>query len=196
MRNITRFLLPVVLVLPPFLVEGGAQTPPPIRGTMALEGSVKAIYKAANTLVVATVDGVEHVYHFTSNLVVHGGRKPGPDGLVDLREGTTVVVHYDAGPHGNAAREIDRVGDGDEGLFVSEGRIAHIDRRKQQLVVRLDDGTRLTYKLTSLAAAEESQGEPASADTRVVIYYTNESGERVAHYFRKVAETPRDPRSR
>src|SRR5579864_4015988 len=71
-----------------------AQSPPPVQGTVALEGTMKKFYRAANTIVVTTMDGVEHVYHFTKDLIVHGGKGRGVDALEGLREGATVVVHY------------------------------------------------------------------------------------------------------
>jgi hypothetical protein len=71
-----------------------AQGPPPGRGTIALEGNMKKFYRAANTIIVTTIDGVEHVYHFTKDLLVHGGKGTGVDALQGLREGSTVVIHY------------------------------------------------------------------------------------------------------
>jgi glutamate racemase len=69
-----------------------AHAQPPIHGvtgTMATEATIKSEHKAANKLVVATEDGVEHVYDAAKGLVVHGGKDP----LSDLRPGTTVIVH-------------------------------------------------------------------------------------------------------
>src|SRR5579864_1016630 len=100
-------LLLAVMTAPAAL---SAQTPPPIRGTMATEGNMKTFYRAANTVIVTTIDGVEHVYHFTKDLIVHGGKGPGVDALAGLREGTTVVVHYTDAGNEAAATEIDRVG--------------------------------------------------------------------------------------
>ena len=57
---------------------------------------MKQFYRGANVVIVTTMDGVEHVYQFTKNLIVHGGRKPGVDALEGLRDGTTVVIHYTA----------------------------------------------------------------------------------------------------
>jgi hypothetical protein len=51
-----------------------AQSPPPVQGTIAVEGTMKKLYRAANSIIVTTVDGMEHVYHFTKDLVVHGGK--------------------------------------------------------------------------------------------------------------------------
>jgi len=90
-----------------------AQTPPPVRGTMATEGNRKTFYRAANTVIVTTIDGAEHVYHFTKDLIVHGGKGLGVDALAGLREGSTVVVHYTVNGQTASADEIDVIGDED-----------------------------------------------------------------------------------
>ena len=85
----------VLIALAPGLsIALTAQSPPPVHGTIALEGTMRKVYRAANTIIVATIDGVEHVYHFTKDVLVHGGKGTGVDALQGLREGSTVVVHY------------------------------------------------------------------------------------------------------
>jgi hypothetical protein len=60
-----------------------AQNRPPLQEPIALEGTMKQFYRGANVVIVTTMDGVEHVYQFTKNLIVHGGKKPGVDALGD-----------------------------------------------------------------------------------------------------------------
>lgn len=90
----------LVALVPGASITLSAQSPPPAQGT----------------IVVTTVDGVEHVYHFTKDLLVHGGKGNGVDALEGLREGSAVVVHYTAKGAEQSAIEADRVGD--EGLKV------------------------------------------------------------------------------
>lgn len=184
--------LAVIAALACGSVALSAQSPPTVQGTGALEGSVKSFYRAANTVVVATLDGVEHVYHFTKDLVVHGGKGTGADALAGLREGATVVVHYTVngapgaakGPgsgQGAVATEIDRIGD--EGLTVAEGTVTRIDRRQKQITIRFDNGKTETLKLTDRAA--EEAGPDIGEAAKVVVYYRDEAGQQVAHYFKK-----------
>ena len=135
-----------------------AQTPPPIHGV---------------TGTMATEDGVEHVYDAAKGLVVHGGRDP----LSDLKPGTTVIVHY----AGNTAQEIDRVGTG--GLSTTEGIATKIDRGKKEITIRYDDGKIEKLKLTDRVAADV--GKNIKEDTRIVVYYSDEAGAKVTHYFKK-----------
>ncbi len=55
---------------------------PGVTGTMATDTTVKQEYKLANKIVVATEDGVKHVF------------PAGKGALSDMMEGSTVVVHH------------------------------------------------------------------------------------------------------
>ena len=154
------------------------QTPPPIHGvtgTVATEGTVKSEYKAANKIAVATEDGVEHVYDAVTGLKVHGGN----DALADLKPGTTVVIHYSPD---NTVQEVDRLGEG--GLQTTEGMATKIDRDKKEITIRYDNGKIEKLKLTDRAAADV--GKTVSPDARIVVYYSQEAGAKVTHYFKTV----------
>lgn len=164
-----------------------AQTPPPVQGTMALEGRMKEFYRAANVIVVTTVDGMEHVYHFAKNLVVHGGKDTGIDALEGLREGNTVVVHYTVSGNQEIAQEIDRLGD--EGLEITEGKVTRIDRKRKEITIKFDNGTTETLRMTDRANAESSDtlDQAGAEGTKIIVYYADEAGRKVAHHFRKVS---------
>jgi hypothetical protein len=153
---------------------------------------MKRVYAAAHTVIVTTIDGMDHVYHFTRDLVVHGGKAPGVDALQGLREGTTVVVHYTVHEAEESAQEIDRIGGG--GLQVSEGVVTRIDRGRRQITIRFDNGKTETLLLTDRAAADAGKdvdqvvaGETSVRETRVIVYYADEGGRRVAHFFRRAS---------
>jgi hypothetical protein len=174
MRGTVQVLSLIALIFAPI----HAQAPPPIHGltgTIATEATIKAEHKAANKIVVATEDGVEHVYDVAKGALVHGGK----DGLSDLKPGTTVVIHYTAAD--NTAREIDRLGP--DGLSTTEGIVTNIDRGKKRITLRYDNGQIETLKLTDRAAADVGAG--IGADTRIVVYYSDEAGGKVTHYFKK-----------
>jgi hypothetical protein len=158
-----------------------------VTGTIATEGTMKTVYRGLNTIVVTTIDGVEHVYHFTKDLVVHGGKAPA-DPLAGLKEGTIVVIHYSTEGAQQTVREIDELGD--EGLLETEGTITRIERGEKQITVRIGEGRTETFKLTERAASEapkdiDSQAAPGT--TKIVIYYKDENGRKVVHYFKKVS---------
>jgi hypothetical protein len=163
------------------------QSPPPARG-MALEGTTNKVYAALNIVIVKTRDGVEHMIHYTKDLVLHGGKGVGVDAFAGLEEGTTVVVHYTVTNAGETAQEVDRVGE--KGLQTTEGEVVRIDRRQKQITIRYANGREEMLQLTARAAAEASRDidevSGSRGTTRVIVYYADEAGRKVAHYFRKM----------
>ena len=158
---------------------------PPVDGTVALQGTVDEEYAAANLIIVKTMDGVRHVFHFTKDLLVHGG-PTGPNPLEDLHKGTMVVVHYTVQSGLETAQEVDRIDAA--GLKEIEGRVIRVDRGKKQISVRFPDGQTETFQLTDRAAVDAGKDvDAAGEDATVVIYYSDESGRKVAHFFRKAS---------
>jgi archaellum component FlaG (FlaF/FlaG flagellin family) len=176
----------ILLIAIPPATYAQQNTPavPGVTGTVALEGTTKEVYKGGNEIVVTTLDGVDHVFRFTKNLLVHGGKGSGVDALKGLQKGSTVLVHYTTQPEGASAEEIDRVGPG--GLVETEGIVTKIDRGKKEITIRLDGGQTETLQLTDRAAADVGKSVDATSGTaRLVVYYTDESGRKVAHYFKQ-----------
>jgi len=161
-----------------------AQDPPPVNPPVALEGTMTKFYKGLNTLVVTTVDGMQHVYHLTKGLVVHGGAGSGVDALESVHEGATVVVHYRIEAAEQSIDELDRVAD--EGLKVLEGTVIKLDRRRQEITLKYGNGKTETLRLTDRAATEVSEGLNRDG-VPVVIYYADESGRKVAHFVKKAS---------
>jgi len=170
------------------MLYAGAQAPPPIpgtTGTLALEGSVDKVYAGAHSALVTAADGVKHLIHVTDRTVVHGAR--GARAALDgLTAGSRVVVHYTVDGTGKAAVEIDRIGAG--GLAETEGVVTLIDRQAKRLSIQLTDGTTETLKLSERAARDAARGIEREADRVkvVVLYDTDDAGNKVAHYFKRV----------
>jgi len=161
-----------------------AQSPPPVQGTIALEGTMNKFYRGANVIIVTTIDGVEHAYRFARDLVVHGGNPPDVSALEGLSQGSTVVVHYTVQGAEQDAREVDVIGA--EGLEIAEGIVTRVDRGRGEIAVRYSNGRTEVFKLTERATAEA--GSTAPAGTKVTIYYSDEHGHKVAHFFKKVVK--------
>jgi len=188
--NIQRYLTVgfwcgVALLAVPALLAG--QEPPPVTGTIALEGTVDQTYKAANAVIVKTVDGVRHLFHLTGKTAVHGSESAGAEAFRRLKAGSTVVVHYTAAAGEQMALEVDRVDD--KGLKTMQGVVTRVDRAGRKISIRLADGSTQTLRLTERAAIDAGNDvDRAAVDTtRVVVYYADEAGQRVAHYFKRIA---------
>jgi len=163
--------------------SASAQTPPPVIRTMGLDGTVDKFYPDTHRAIVKTADGVRHLVHLNRHTVVHGAESKAEDAFRGLNEGSRVVVHYVVKGDKKTAVEIDRVGDG--GLSLMEGTVQHVDRMRKTLTIRLADDSTLALRLTD-RAANHLDRDIASTD-RVIVYYADESGERVAHYFKKAS---------
>jgi hypothetical protein len=157
---------------------------------MARDDAMRKFYRVVNIGLVAARDGVDHAYRFTASLIGNPGSKPGRptvQALKGLREGTVVVVQYNVQVRGERWDAIDPVGD--EDLMATEGRVVHIDRRRQQITVKYDDGTVDVMELTEHAGAatwpEEEQAIAAqAAGAQTAVYYDDEDGQRVVHFFK------------
>ncbi len=162
-----------------------AQTTPPViqghTGTIALEGTVDQEYAGAHTIVVKTVEGVKHLVHLTGHTTVHGAQRAAGEAASGLEEGSRVVVHYVPEGAEMTAVEIDRVGT--DGLHVTEGLVTRVDRGGKKLLIRLQDGSNETLHLTERAAKDI--GHDVHRTDRVIVYYTDEAGRRVAHFFKR-----------
>ena len=167
--------------------SASAQTPPPIpgvTGTLALEGTVDKEHSGANTILVKASDGIRHLFHVTDRTTVHGVREV-DDSLNGLTHGSRVVVHYAVDGGEKTAVEVDRIAD--DGLREMQGVVTHIDRHARRLSIRLADGTNETLQLSERAAADLGDDAERAVDkSTVVVYYAEEGGGKVAHYFKKV----------
>jgi hypothetical protein len=164
-----------------------AQEPPPIpgvTGTLALEGTVDKTYAGVNTIAVKTANGIQHLFHLTKRTVVHGAAEA-EAAFNGVTVGSRVVVHYAMDDGGKTAVEIDRIGE--DGLREMEGVVTRVDRPAKQLSIRLADGSHETLQLSERAAKHVGEDIDRAADeSTVVVYYTEEGGAKIAHYFRRV----------
>jgi hypothetical protein len=167
-----------------------AQQPPPIHGvtgTIATEGTVQETYDGASKILVKAADGIERLFHLNRRSTVHSGDAAGDEALRSLKKGTPVVVHYTMEGENLTAEEIDRLGD--EGLKQMEGVVTAVNRNERTISIRLADGTGQTLRLSDRAAADVGKEIDRAGDStaRVIVYFKDEAGQRVAHYFKRVS---------
>jgi hypothetical protein len=147
----------------------------------AVHGTISKIDSGAKTIVVKTADGTEQTFHFIAKTTVHGTEVGAKDTFHGLKEGTEVVAHYTAKGAENTAVEVDKVGK--DGLKTVDGTVSEIDRGGKTLVVKSADGTEQAFKMADHAAEETGKGAEKSA--KVTVYYTEEAGKKIAHFFQK-----------
>ena len=66
--------------------------------------------------------------------------------------------------------------------------MSHTDRGATTIAVKTADGTEEPYRLADRAARDTGKdiGEGAEKSWKVSVYYTEEGGQRVAHFFKKI----------
>jgi hypothetical protein len=154
----------------------------------AVEGTVKKIGGDTKTIVVKTADGAEHTFHAVDRTAVHGTKATATgaeETFHGLKEGSHVVVHYTDKGTEKTAEEIDHIGKG--GLKATEGTVRGIDRGAKSMTIRTAHGSEETFRLTDRAARDVGKGigEGTEKSAKVTVYYTEEAGDKVAHFFRK-----------
>jgi len=153
-----------------------------------LVGAVLKVDSAAKTVVIKTADGTEHTLHFVKRTAVHGMEGAGEgakDAFHGVKEGTEVAAHYTAKGTVETADEVDNIGK--DGLKATEVTVVHIDRGAKTMAVKTADGTEETYHLTDHAALDAGKGigEGAEKSGKVTVYYTEQAGHKVAHFFKR-----------
>ena len=154
MRRFCVSLIGIVSLCTPSAVL--AQQPPPIpghTGTIATPQTEKDEGKAANKIIVAAEDGIEHIFP--------AGKGP----LSDLVPGTTVVVYAESTMTEGTVTDI---GGGN-----TEITLRYADGKQERL--------KLAEK-EAVPPSEALKGQPKGS-TRVVVYYSDAAKARIARYF-------------
>jgi Cu/Ag efflux protein CusF len=155
----------------------------------AAHGTVKRIEADTKTIIIRTADGIEESFRFTGRTAVHGAEmaahKTG-EALHGLKEGSEVAVHYSTKGAEKTANEIDDIGE--HGLKTTEGTVKSFDRGAKTVTLKTADGAEETYRLADRAARDTGKeiSEGAETSGKVTVYYSEETGHKVAHFFKRV----------
>jgi len=144
-----------------------------------VHGTVTKVDHGTKTMVVKTADGTEHAVKVTGK-TTYQGSKEGFDGI---KEGAEVVVHETGKGAERTGVEIGKIGE--DSVKVTEGAIVKVDHGTKTVVVKGADGTEKSFAYTARAGKDfgKSAGEGAEKGAKVTVYYTEEAGKKVAHFF-------------
>jgi hypothetical protein len=173
MKNLLRFLSVTALLL--FAVFGADDV------VSAVHGTITKLDSSSKTMVVKTKDGTEHTVHFVDKTTVWGADKTAAgakDAFKGLSEGSEVVVHYSEKGGEKTATEVDKVGK--DGLKYVDGTVEKVGKGA--------DGTEHTFDVAGHDTAEAAKGIGKATDktAKVTVYYTEDGGKKVAHFFEKL----------
>jgi hypothetical protein len=152
----------------------------------AVHGTIKKIDAGTKTMVVKSGDGSGHTLRLLDTSAVHGAKasaQAGKDSWHGLSEGSEVVAHYTKRGGEDTVIEIDKVDK--DGMKAATGTIKDLDRDGKKLVVKADDGTESTFRLTDHAAKDAGTDVAKGTEkgTKVTVYYTEEAGKKIAHFY-------------
>lgn len=147
-----------------------------------VHGTVTKVDSASKTMVVKTKDGTEHTVHYTEKTAVWGADKTAEgakDSAKGVAVGSEVVVKYTGEGAEKSAVEIDKVGK--DGLKSVDGTVEKVGKDGKTVVVKTADGTEHTFEV---AGKDTATGATKAGKTTV--YYTEEGGKKIAHFFEKL----------
>jgi hypothetical protein len=155
----------------------------------AVHGTVDDVDTGSKTIIVKSADGVKHSIHFVDRTIVHGAdlsKDAGKDSWHGVEKGSEVVAHYTSKGGEDTAVEVDKVGYG--GLKTTEGTVKEIDRGGKKLVVDTGKGSEETFRLTDHASVDAGKGVEKGTvkGSKVTVYYSEEAGKKVAHFFKAI----------
>jgi hypothetical protein len=144
-----------------------------------VHGTVTKVDQATKTVVVKTADGTEHAIKVTGH-TTYKGTEEGFDGL---KEGSEVVVRETHKGAEETGVEIGKIGEGS--VKVADGTIVKVDHGAKKVVVKSADGTEKSFDYTETAGKDmgEAVGAGTEKGAKVTVYYTEESGKKIAHFF-------------
>lgn len=144
-----------------------------------VHGTVTKVDQGTKTVVVKTADGTEHAIKVTDH-TTYKGTEEGFDGL---KEGSEVVVRETHKGTEETGVEIGKIGEGS--VKVTDGTIVKVDHGAKKMVVKSADGTEKSFDYTETAGKDmgEAVGTGTENGAKVTVYYTEEGGKKIAHFF-------------
>jgi hypothetical protein len=155
----------------------------------AVHGTITKLDSATKTMVVKSKDGTEQTVHFVDKTAVWGADKTAAgakDSFKGLSEGSEVVVHYTEKGTEKSATEVDKVGK--DGMKYVDGTVTKVGKDGKTVVVKSADGTEHAFDVAGHDTADAAKGIGKAADKtgKVTVYYTEQGGKKVAHFFEKM----------
>jgi hypothetical protein len=152
----------------------------------AVHGTVTKTDAAAKTIAVKTADGTVHTFKWTDKTVTHGTEVGATDTFHGIKEGSDVAVHYTVKGVDKSATEVDRLGK--DGVKSVDGVVEKVGEGGKTVTIKTADGTEKVFTTTGhdTAVAAKDLGKGAEKAGKVTVYYTEDGGKAVAHFFEKL----------
>ncbi len=151
----------------------------------AVTATVKSVDRGAKTAVVKTKDGTEETIHFVGRTTTHGAEataKGTKDAFLNgegRRRSDRALRTEKAGV--KTADEVDHVGK--EGMKGTEVAVKSVDHAAKTVTVKTAEGAEETLHVTDRALKETGKGLDKGG--KATVYYTEDAGKKVVHFFKE-----------
>jgi hypothetical protein len=154
--------------------------------TNVIAGTLEKVDTGAKTITVKTADGTVETAKFSEHTTVQGltGAAKGAD--LAGKEGGNVIVHT----ADKSAKSVEWLGD--KTIHAAEGTVTEGGKASKTVAVKTADGTEHTFQVADHATVHTGKDVAhysevgAKKGEHVTVYYTEESGKKVAHVFKSV----------
>jgi hypothetical protein len=174
MKNVLRFLTVATLI--GFAAHASDDVVSTVHRT------VTKVDSAAKTMVVKTKEGTEQTVQYTEKSAVWAADKTAEgakDTCKGVAAGSEVVVQYTEKAGEKSATEVDKAGK--DGMKYVDGTVEKMGADGKTVTAKAVDGTEHTF-----AAAGKGVAAGATKGGKATVYYTEQGGKKVAHFFEKL----------
>jgi hypothetical protein len=153
----------------------------------AVAGRVEKIDSKSKTMLIKAADGTEQKVKYTEKTTVNGLEDAATATDHVAHEGDQVVVRYVGEGAHKTATEVEHVGE--EPLQRIDGTVEKVDQTTHTVVVKAADGTEQTYHMADHALVDTGKNVKYGTENalkegdHVVVNFTQEAGDKVAHLF-------------
>ena len=150
----------------------------------AIAGTVESVDTAAKTVSIKTADGTVKVVKVTAKTTVQGLKAGADYTALGAEKGSHVVVKYTGEGADATSSGIKYVGKGT--VKVSEGTVTKVDDAAKTVTVKTASGAEEVYHVTAEGTVDTGKGiaKGTTKGAKVSVYYTEEGGKKVAHFFK------------
>lgn len=158
------------------------------QATQVVTGTVEKVDTGTKTITVKTADGTVDTVKYTDQTTLHGLKDAGHAADLSGKEGSHVILHTTGEGADKTAHTIDWVGD--KTVHTADGTVEDVGKGTRTVAVKTADGTKETFHVADRATVDTGKGvvrysaRGAEKGEHVTVYYTEEAGKKVAHFFK------------
>jgi len=156
--------------------------------THVITGTVEKVDAGAKTIAVKTADGTVETVKFTEKTTVHGLKDAAKGADLAGKEGGHVIVHATGEAAEKTAHSVEWFGE--KTVHVTEGTIEDVGEGTKTVAVKTADGTKQAFDVSERATVDTGKDVGrysaigAKKGEHVTVYYTEEAGKKIAHFFK------------